>query len=74
MGYLGPDMSSITVKAVIYGEDGACLESAHVELSRRHTQPDWREQDPNEVWQAPTRCISQLAESPAVYGGAGWQG
>jgi len=61
--YLGYDIGTSAVKAVLVDESGALLHQAAVEISVDHPRPLWSEQDPQSWWHA---CIAATRELKAA--------
>ncbi len=61
--YLGLDLGTSSVKAIIMNEQGDVVASHSIPLtlSRPHTQ--WSEQDPQAWWQATDKAIKQLSRT-----------
>lgn len=60
--YLGIDLGTSAVKAVIAADDGALLAQASHELSVSAPQAGWREQVPDDWWAATQSCLEGLRE------------
>ena len=58
--YLGLDIGTSAVKAVILDEDGALLAEASAPLNVQRPQPGWSEQDPEAWWQAANLAVTAL--------------
>jgi xylulokinase len=52
--YLGIDIGTSGVKAILMNDKGAVVEQAHAPLSVSRPQPLWSEQDPTDWWAATT--------------------
>ena len=50
--YLGIDVGTSSVKALLVSEDQAVLAESSVSLSVSRPHPLWSEQDPEDWWQA----------------------
>ncbi len=63
--FLGLDVGTSGVKAILVGQDGAVLASALAPLTMRTPHPGWAEQDPDAWWKAAIAAIRRvLAERP----------
>jgi xylulokinase len=58
--WLGLDIGTSAVKAVIVGEDGAVAAQASAPLAISRPQPLWSEQDPEHWWQAAQAAVRAL--------------
>ena len=63
--YLGIDLGTSALKAVLLAEDGRIIaqQSAPLEVSRPH--PQWSEQSPTDWWRALTIALTELARTQA---------
>ncbi len=61
--YLGYDIGTSAVKAVLVDESGALRHQAAIDISVDHPRPLWSEQDPRSWWQA---CIAATGELKAA--------
>ena len=63
--YLGIDLGTSALKAVLLAEDGRIVaqQSAPLEVSRPH--PQWSEQSPTDWWRALTIALTELARTQA---------
>lgn len=59
--YLGIDLGTSGVKAVLIDRDGALVGTAHSEILVSNPQPLWSEQEPEDWWLATCRACQQLA-------------
>lgn len=59
--YLGLDIGTSAVKAVLLDEGGSLLAQHSAALSVSRPHPGWSEQDPEDWWQATLTCIDALA-------------
>ncbi|MDR3495278.1 MAG: xylulokinase, partial [Ancalomicrobiaceae bacterium] len=59
--YLGIDIGTSAVKALVVDEDEQLLAEAEVPLALSRPQPGWAEQDPDAWWLATCEAISRLA-------------
>lgn len=59
--YLGMDIGTSALKAVLVNEAGAILATAACELALSHPAPLWSEQDPDAWVEAAIRAVDQLA-------------
>lgn len=58
--YLGIDLGTSGVKAVLIGDDGAVAAQASAPLTVSRPQPLWSEQDPDDWWTATEAAVLQL--------------
>lgn len=58
--YLGIDIGTSGVKAVIVGDEGAVLAQATAPLAVSRPEPLWSEQDPHDWWSATEAAVSAL--------------
>jgi xylulokinase len=58
--YLGIDLGTSGVKAVLIGDDGAVAAQASAPLTVSRPQPLWSEQDPDDWWSATEAAVLQL--------------
>jgi xylulokinase len=58
--YLGVDLGTSAVKAVIVDDSGAVVDEARVSLELSHPHPLWSEQDPAAWWAATNQAIGLL--------------
>jgi xylulokinase len=58
--YLGIDIGTSGVKAILMDENGTVVETAHASLSLSRPQPLWSEQDPADWWAATNSAVSDL--------------
>jgi xylulokinase len=58
--YLGLDLGTSGVKAVLIGRDGALIDQASVPLAVSNPHPLWSEQDPRDWWSAVERAATTL--------------
>lgn len=61
--YLGVDVGTSGVKAIVIDESGKALGDASAPLDVSRPQPGWSEQDPAHWWQATLAAIDQLSKS-----------
>src|SRR5690349_6731585 len=61
--YLGIDIGTSAVKALIVDEAGQVQAQAQVPLSLSRPQPLWSEQDPTQWWQATQVAVESLDRS-----------
>ena len=59
--YLGIDIGTSSVKAVIVDDDDAVVEQASAPLSVSRPQPSWSEQDPADWWTATNAAVKSLS-------------
>jgi len=65
--YLGIDIGTSSVKAVVMDDDDRAAATAGAPLALSHPQPLWSEQSPQEWWQAVVDSLDALAtEAPAA--------
>lgn len=61
--YLGLDLGTSSVKAIIMNEQGDVIASHSVSLAISRPHPQWSEQDPLQWWQATEEAILQLGRN-----------
>lgn len=61
--YLGIDLGTSSVKALIINDQQQVIASASADLSLSNPQPLWSEQDPEQWWQATEQAIAGLHSS-----------
>ncbi len=61
--YLGIDLGTSSVKAVLINPDQAIVASASADLDVERPQPGWSEQDPGDWWTATCAALDELAAS-----------
>lgn len=66
MSLIGIDVGSSATKAAAYREDGLLLAVAREEVTARHPHPGEWESDPEEVWSATQKVLSNVAAAPPV--------
>lgn len=66
--FIGIDLGTSGVKAVLLDRDGALRASALAPLSVSQPQPRWSEQDPEQWWQATLSAMDQLLLQVAQLG------
>ena len=59
--YLGIDIGTSSVKAVIVDDDDAVVEQASAPLNVSRPQPSWSEQDPADWWTATNAAVKSLS-------------
>jgi len=59
--YLGIDLGTSAVKALLVGEQGRVIASRSAPLSVDRPKPGWSEQNPEDWWQATDRAVRALA-------------
>ncbi|HGN1895173.1 xylulokinase [Proteus mirabilis] len=59
--YLGLDLGTSSVKAIIMNEQGDVVASHSIPLTLSRPHPQWSEQDPQAWWQATDEAIKQLS-------------
>lgn len=63
--FLGLDVGTSGVKAILVGEDGSVLASATTPLAMRTPRPGWAEQDPEDWWRASVASLRDvIAQRP----------
>ena len=62
MAYLGLDIGTSAVKAVVVDDNGAIIGDATVALETSHPRPDWKEQNPDDWLAAAETCCRILSE------------
>ena len=70
-GFLGIDIGTSGVKAIMLGADGAALDEATAAYPLHTPRPGWTEQDPRDWWQAVARVTGELLQrcgQPAAVG------
>lgn len=60
--YLGIDIGTSELKALLIDGDGAIVASAHAALTVQRPHPHWAEQDPQAWWQACGRVVTELRQ------------
>jgi gluconokinase len=65
--YLGLDVGTTSAKAVAFTKSGEVLASASVTYKMHHPQPNWSEQDPEEVFNAVISCSNKVISSLPSY-------
>ncbi|HGN2040155.1 TPA: xylulokinase [Proteus mirabilis] len=61
--YLGLDLGTSSVKAIIMNEQGDVVASHSIPLTLSRPHPQWSEQDPQVWWQATDEAIKQLSRT-----------
>lgn len=61
--YLGLDLGTSSVKAIIMNEQGDVVASHSIPLTLSRPHPQWSEQDPQAWWQATDEAIKQLSRT-----------
>ncbi len=64
--YIGIDLGTSGVKAILLNEQGEVLASHTAPLTVSRPHPLWSEQDPEHWWQATDRAMKALAEQHAL--------
>lgn len=73
--YLGIDIGTSAVKAVLADSAGVVRAQAHASLDASRPQPGWSEQDPEQWWQATCAAVTALpAKERAAVRGVGLSG
>ena len=63
--YLGIDIGTSELKALLIDGSGVIVGSAHAALTVQRPHPHWAEQDPEAWWQACERVVSELRQQSA---------
>ena len=63
--YLGIDIGTSAVKAVLVDENGLTVSACSSELSVQRPRPGWAEQDPNSWWTATDEAVQGLRQTAA---------
>lgn len=58
--YVGVDIGTTSAKAVAFSAEGAVLHKESLSYHMLHTQPNYAEQDADEIWDAVIHCINKL--------------
>lgn len=66
MSLIGIDVGSSAVKVAAYSEEGQLLGVQSNALTPLHPRAGWWEQDPEEIWEATSRGVRQLAATEAL--------
>ena len=66
--FLGIDLGTSAVKAVLVGADGVLRASVSQPLTLSHPRPRWSEQDPRDWWQATLKAVEGVLENAAREG------
>lgn len=66
MSLIGIDVGSSSIKVDAYRSDGQPLAGASEALTPRRSQPGWWEIEPEDVWMATLKGLSQVARATAV--------
>lgn len=66
--YIGIDLGTSGVKAILLGEDGKVVASCTEPLNVSRPHPLWSEQDPEHWWQATDRAMKALGEQHNLQG------
>ena len=61
--FLGIDLGTSKVKALIVGDDGAVVHEASAPLALSRPQPQWSEQDPRDWWTATIAAVRALPDA-----------
>ncbi|MBI6486495.1 xylulokinase [Proteus mirabilis] len=61
--YLGLDLGTSSVKAIIMNEQGDVVANHSIPLTLSRPHPQWSEQDPQAWWQATDEAIKQLSRT-----------
>lgn len=64
--YIGIDLGTSGVKAILLGEDGKVLASCTESLNVSRPHPLWSEQDPEHWWQATDRAMKALGQQHSL--------
>lgn len=66
--FVGIDVGTSSVKAVVLGEDGAVVDSESAPLDVSRPRPLWSEQDPDDWWRATDSAVRALAARGSTAG------
>lgn len=66
--YIGLDIGTSAVKALLAGEDGRARATASVPLAISRPKPLWSEQNPQDWWSAVREALAALAASASLAG------
>ena len=66
--YIGIDLGTSGVKAILLDEQGTVLASQTEKLTVSRPHPLWSEQDPEQWWQATDRAIKGLSQLHSLHG------
>ena len=66
--YLGLDIGTSAIKAVLVDESQQIVSQASVAISLSRPRPDWSEQDPEDWWKACVGAIAGLNKTNGVRG------
>jgi xylulokinase len=66
--FLGIDLGTSSVKAVLLDQSGEVRASASCPLEISHPQPRWSEQDPAQWWQATQTAVGRVLDDAASLG------
>ena len=66
--YLGNDLGTSGVKAVLIDENGALVGDVTAPLAVSRTRPRWSEQDPQEWWRATRTAVNELGAAHRLDG------
>jgi len=61
--FLGIDIGTSAVKAVLVDDQGAVVTTASADLTVQNLHPSWSEQDPEAWWQAVQAACAQLSQT-----------
>ena len=61
--YLGLDLGTSGIKAVLLDNQGALIDQASEALTVATPQPNWSEQNPEDWWQATLSVVAQLKQA-----------
>ncbi|KAI6224746.1 Xylulose kinase [Aphelenchoides besseyi] len=64
--YLGIDLGTSSVKAVLIDRSGAVRSTATSPLTVQHPQPRWSEQDPESWWKATVDAVTKVLQSTGI--------
>ena len=67
MYYLGIDVGTTSAKAIAFSATGEVLMSASATYKMYHPQPNWSEQDPEEIFQAIITCSNKVISALSSY-------
>jgi gluconokinase len=61
MNYIGIDIGTTSTKAVLFDESGRVLQQHSIGYQMLHPQPEYSEQNPDEIYEAVINCVSSLS-------------
>jgi xylulokinase len=60
--FLGIDLGTSSVKALLVGDDGAVAHESHAQLTCARPHPQWSEQDPGDWWNVTATAVRALPQ------------